>query len=199
MHFPWTLLTNFGNSVSTVLAAMSITAWLFFTRAHQSACVWLASFTTGTLIVVLTKIAFIGWGIGFAPLDFKGASGHAALSTAVLTTVGYLLSLDSQPSRRFIITGVGAVVGLAVGAARVALQFHSPAEAICGWTLGIIVALVFVNFSRDLELRQIPRFLTAICGTLFITVGVAYDVPAQRWITELALYLSGHFSLYVAN
>ena len=36
---------------------------------------------TGT-VVCISKLAFMGWGIGIREIDFTGFSGHTALSTA---------------------------------------------------------------------------------------------------------------------
>ena len=36
------------------------------------------------LITTVTKVAFIGYEVGYAPLDYTGISGHAMFAAAVL-------------------------------------------------------------------------------------------------------------------
>jgi membrane-associated phospholipid phosphatase len=193
----WSGITNIGDSTAMVPVAAAIAVWLFVKRDPGAAGLWLASFSAGALIVVATKIAFIGWGIGFTPLNFTGLSGHATLSTAIFVTVGYLVVSNDEPSRRRCATSVGAILGLVIAASRVILHRHSLSEAMSGWILGLLIALGFIGLSRNLGARQIPRSVVAACAMLLISITWNYQAPSQRWIAELAFYLSGRSAPYV--
>ena len=95
---PWMEITRFGGIVVTAPAAAAITAWLMMGRAWRLAAWWCVLFIGGMALVVATKIAFIGWGLGIQALDYTGISGHAMRATAVYPVLFYLVLLRRAPS-----------------------------------------------------------------------------------------------------
>ena len=101
--------------------------------ARRSALRWVAGIAATTIVTTLSKIAFLGFGIGIAALDFTGFSGHSMYSWAIL------------PVLAAIVAGWrGALVGVALAMlitySRVDLGAHSWSEAISGMALGAAAA-----------------------------------------------------------
>lgn len=193
----WTSITSLGSFSVMAPAAAAITAWLVLGRAWRLVAWWCALFIGGMALVVATKIAFIGWGMGIRSLDFTGFSGHVMRATAVAPVLLYLI-LQSAPR---LLRNMGVLVGLAFGViiavSRVEVHAHSVSEIIAGWVLGASVSLGFIwimSQTRKVELH--PWFITLSLLALLLTP-YAEPTPTQRWITNAALNLSGHDRPYI--
>src|SRR4051794_7334239 len=87
----WTDLTRFGDVTITTLLATAIAAWLFAEDEKRLALWWTLLYGGAMGVVIATKMAFIGWGIGIRALDFAGFSGHAMRAAAVMPVLCYLI------------------------------------------------------------------------------------------------------------
>ena len=79
----WYSITRLGGAGLTLPLALTIGLWLALGYTWRLALAWLGLLAGAVGIVALTKIAFLGWGVGVRAWDFTGVSGHAMLSTAV--------------------------------------------------------------------------------------------------------------------
>ncbi|MGL6071912.1 hypothetical protein, partial [Craterilacuibacter sp.] len=95
----WQTLTNFGDSAVMIPAALAIGLWQLQRRAWPQLLGWCLLLGAGGLLVLSSKLAFIGWGIGIPVLRFTGFSGHAFLSAAILPVLGWLLLEGYQAGR----------------------------------------------------------------------------------------------------
>jgi hypothetical protein len=141
--------------------------------------------------VVVTKLAFIGWGIGIRSMDFTGVSGHAMRATAVFPALVYVLLGRARAVIRFPAIGAGFVCGLLVGLSRVMVGAHSIPEVVAGCALGGLVSLSFIWITDAMPRPRLNRPLIVLsvlglCGTAF-----AEPAPTKLWLKEVALYLSG--------
>lgn len=193
----WYSITRFGGAGLTLPLALTIALWLALGYTWRLAAGWLAIVATAISVVALTKIAFIGWGLGVREWDFTGVSGHAMLSTAVYPAGLFLTFLPMRTSLRVIGVTAGIVVGMAVGLSRVVLDAHSPSEAIAGCIIGALAAVAFVGWAWDAMPAKMSAVPIAV-SLLMLTVAL-HDVrvPTQRWITHVALHLSGRDHPYV--
>jgi len=193
----WYAITNLGGAGLTVPLALAIALWLAAGYSLRLAASWLLLIGAAIGLVTATKIAFLGWGVGIRELDFTGVSGHAMLSTAVYP-VGFFLMLP-RVRRTWRIVGVvvGLATGVAVGLSRIVLDAHSPSEAVAGCVVGALTALAFVGYGWDAQ----PTRLSALAVTASlaaITVALhSVHLPTHRWLTHLALTVSGHPQPYV--
>ena len=81
----WHQLTRLGEAQLLLPALLLTAVWLLRSPGGgRLAGVWLATTGAAALLTTATKVAFIGYGVGFAPLDFTGISGHAMFAAAVL-------------------------------------------------------------------------------------------------------------------
>jgi hypothetical protein len=86
----WTVVTRLGEAQILLPALVSVSAWLAWrVAAPRTAAWWLGLTAVAALVTTATKLAFIGWGLGSAPLDFTGLSGHAMFAAAVLPLLAF--------------------------------------------------------------------------------------------------------------
>ena len=187
----WFSITRLGGAGLTLPLAIAIALWLAIGYSGRLALGWLVIVGAAAGLVTLTKLAFLGWGVGIREWDFTGVSGHAMLSTAVYPVALFLTLLPARP--RFRIAGVvlGLAAGLAVGLSRVVLSAHSPSEAVAGCIVGALAAIVFIRLAWDAKPSKLSAVPVAV--SLLMLAAAMHDVrvPTQYWITHIALHLSG--------
>ncbi len=192
----WNLITDFGDSAVMLPAAVTIALWLFAGGAWRSMILWLGAFGLGATLVVATKIAFLGWGIGSPALNFTGISGHTMLATAVTLTAIHLLSRGARRSYRLALMAVGLAGALAVGISRLALDAHSVSEVCAGLLIGGLVAGGFALTSRRLRAPDLaPGVMIATLALVCLAMH-GHQAGAQGLIERVSLYLSGHGEAY---
>ncbi len=188
----WLKLTSFGGIVVTAPAAAAITAWLMMGRAWRLAAWWCVLFIGGMALVVATKIAFIGWGLGIQTLDYTGISGHAMRATAVYPVLFYLVMLRSAPFVRRLGAATWFGVAIAIDISRVVIHAHSISEAVAGFVLGGLISVIFLRSAASLKTLPVSRW--ALAAGLLAVVAASYlqPVPTERWIEDVTLAVSGH-------
>jgi hypothetical protein len=188
----WYSITSLGGAGLTLPLAIAIALWLALGYSWRMAAGWLLLLGAAIGVVTVTKLAFLGWGVGVRELDFTGLSGHAVLSTAVYPVALFLMLLPARPAFRLAGVLLGLAAGIAVGLSRVVLSAHSPSEAITGCIVGAVTALMFVRWSWDAEPGRLSAVPVAV-SLLMLTVGLhGVHLPTQRWVTHIALKVSGH-------
>lgn len=191
----WFALTGFGGVAVTIPVALAIAAWLAAGMRLRAAAEWLGVLAIAGGITVATKIAFLGWGVGIRPIDFTGVSGHAVLSTLVFPVMLGVVLVNAPIVYRRMGFLAGLSFGFAIGASRVALRAHSVSEIIAGCVLGALIACFFIS---RLEARPAPSEPTPhpllVTLSMVALIGSLHGlhVPTQRWVTSIALDLSGH-------
>lgn len=188
---PWLQITSVADTVITLPAAATIAAWLIAGRAWRMAVWWCALFISGLVIVVATKIAYIGWGVGIETLDLMGMSGHAMRATAVFPVIFYLMLQRSPVAARASGVLLGVVLGALVGASRVALNVHSVSEVVTGCALGGAVSMGFIWIVRGLPRPHLNRRIILLGLFALLPAAYANPAPTTRWMNAVALYLSG--------
>jgi membrane-associated phospholipid phosphatase len=196
MNSFWLMVTGLGDSGFLLPAALWIAIWLAVDRSTRPAAVhWALLFGGCGLAVMLSKLAFLGWGIGSARFDFTGFSGHTALATSVWTVVFWLAALRFAPFLRIAAAIAGWAWGVAVGVSRLALEVHSTAEVVTGVVLGTVVSASFLWLQRNrltiVSLRT-PRWLAAgVVVPLLLFVIVGRPAPTQYALESLAAWMAG--------
>ncbi|MEO8729107.1 MAG: phosphatase PAP2 family protein, partial [Rhodoferax sp.] len=132
-------ITRFGEMGIILPLAAALTLWMLAsTRAIRPVLCWLVPLGLAVGITTLSKIAFIGWGLGIAALDFTGFSGHAMFSAAIYPVLGYTLAAQwsRQPRTHFWAMLGGYALALVIGWSRVHIHVHSVSEVVAGLALG---------------------------------------------------------------
>lgn len=193
----WFSITRLGGAGLTLPLAIAIALWLAIGYSRRLALGWLVIVGAAAGLVTLTKIAFLGWGVGIREWDFTGVSGHAMLSTAVYPVAFFLTLLPTRPSIRLAGVACGLAAGLTVGLSRVVLSAHSPSEAVAGCIVGALAAVLFVWWAWDAKPSKLSAVPVAV--SLLMLTAALHDVrvPTQHWITHIALHLSGRERPYI--
>ena len=114
--------------------------WAFARATRPIAWRWLLLFGTGGSLIAASKIAFLGWGIGSATLNFTGFSGHTTLSASVWPVACWLTASHWEPRVRVSAAMLGWVFAALIGLSRLAIYAHSKSEVAAGFALGVVVS-----------------------------------------------------------
>jgi membrane-associated phospholipid phosphatase len=144
----WLAVTRLGEAQILLPAFIAGALWLAFARpagargraaqgnanahdhpARLSALRWVAGIFATTLVTTVSKVAFLGFGVGVAALDFTGFSGHSMYATSILPVLAAVVG-----GRRGAVVGV--LLALLITYSRVVVGAHSWSEAISGMALG---------------------------------------------------------------
>ncbi|KAF3999900.1 phosphatase PAP2 family protein [Glaciimonas immobilis] len=195
----WNDFTHYGGSTVMLSGAIVVTLWLIAGRAWKMALWWCVLFGSGLTLVLVTKLAFVGWGVGIRALDFTGISGHAMRAMAVMPVMLYLV-LQKAP-RRWRMAGVlvGIGFGIMIGISRLVVHAHSNSEMISGCILGAIVSIGFIAIAERCAPPTVNRWLIAISLMAVFSTSYAKSAPTQRWLTSMALYVAGHERPYIRS
>ena len=188
----WYLLTRLGEVqilLPAALLAMLVLAHRADTRPLATS--WLGLLCLTALLTTASKIAFIGWGIGNATLDFTGISGHTMFAAAVYPLLlGTLTSRLPPWGQQVAVTG-GYALALLVGMSRLEDGAHSISEVAAGLLLGG-AASAFAMASAGLPRSRIGTSLALLVALwVLITPVHVPPLPTHSMVTRLALSLSG--------
>ena len=171
-------------------SGLALAGWLTWIGERRSAAFWLALLALATALTTASKIAFIGWGIGSASLNFTGFSGHAMFSAAVLPLLLHCVPMVGSRRARQLDVALGYAVAGLVAASRVVLGEHSISEALAGFALGSAASAAALSLPVP---RQLPRGLAAaLVAAYLLNSTAAPTLPTHGLVTRLALWMSGH-------
>lgn len=154
MHSFWQAFTWFGDSGFLLPTALLVALWLFAdTGSRMAAAQWVLLFGACGLVVMVSKIAFMGWGIGSATLNFTGFSGHTALATSVWPVLLWATASRFSARVRLMAAAFGWCLAMAIGVSRLALEAHSNSEVVAGALLGTLASAVFLTLQRHAPAR----------------------------------------------
>jgi hypothetical protein len=165
---------------------------LLVSREWKMAVLWCGLFGLAMALVLATKIAFVGWGIGIESVDFTGISGHATRAAMVYPVLFYY-AFQRAP-RKFTGPGiyVGVLLGLLISVSRVMVNAHSGSEIVAGQLLGSAMAAIYLGSMKNHVVLTSRRWLLAFSMSLLFVSPAVKPVPTERAVTKLALLISGH-------
>jgi membrane-associated phospholipid phosphatase len=191
MHGFWTLVSAMGESRLVLPAALI--AMLFLAMSQRPPLFnWLWAFGIAGAAVLVSKLAFLGWGIGWAAIDFTGFSGHSMVSAAVYPVLGYALGNRHSGRMATWLAWAGAAFALLVGISRLELGAHSVSEVILGLAVGGMVSGVVL---ARWPIGRLGLRMGAVALAFLLSAAASYSVaPKVRThdvVVALALALSG--------
>lgn len=179
----WKTLTYFGDSMLLIPTAVIIALVMPWKSDNRRAVwYWLLVFCLAGGIVSLSKIAFMGFGLGSVRFNFTGFSGHSAMSATLWPVMLWLLSGRLAPLWRKLALGVGYLIPLLVGFSRLVLNAHSTSEVVSGLVLGFTLSTAFLVSQRRSQLK----------GFSVAQLGVALLVPLLL-LTQGRIATTQHF------
>ena len=174
-------------------AGVAIAVWLLVSKQWRLVLSWSLWYGGGLLAVVLSKLAFIGWGVGSAAFDFTGFSGHAMRAGAVFPVLLYVMLQRAPRHWRHAGVLLGVAYAVLVSISRVVVQAHSSSEAVSGCVRGLAVALGVRWQARGAAQIAVSHALVLACLALMVLITFkAEPMPTEDWLQKIALALSGH-------
>jgi len=187
----WMYIIDIGHTAVMVPAAGAIAVWLLSGRAWKLALCWCLIFAAGLGLVALSKIAFLGWGLGIPSIGFKALSGHAWRATAVMPVLFFVLLQGTPGTWRNRGFALGVALSIGLGGLLVVFGFHTVSEVIASSILGIGADLVFVRVSTMLPAPGINRRAVAMSLLTFLLIWGVKPAAINHHLVDVALYFSG--------
>jgi len=184
----WDLISQLGDSrLLLPISATLIGAGLW--QRHQWAGRWAIALSAVFLIVLASKLAFLGWGMGIARLDFTGFSGHAAMSALTWPVVLTLIRRKAG-SRKWTVAA-GLLLAAAVGYSRLPLNTHAWSEVAGGFLLGAGSAAAITS-RMDYPLRINREWVVAALLAGACLAIATREAHTHQVVVKLAKKLSGN-------
>jgi membrane-associated phospholipid phosphatase len=160
------------------------------------ALAWLLATAVAATITTLSKIAFLGFAIGYAPLDFTGFSGHAMFAAAVLPLLVRVAAGPRGADSRRRVLILGYLLALAVAVSRVKVGAHSVSEVVTGFSLGAAASAMALRAGRWPALQLARWMPVALVAWALAAVAGAPASRTHDAVTRLSLALSGRPKAY---
>jgi len=196
----WHVITRLGEAQIVLPPALLVALALARVPAARPGAIrWIVLVVAAALVTAASKVAFIGWGIGWGALDFTGISGHAMFAAAIYPPLFAILAGAAAPPAGRVAVGAACVLALLVGVSRLVLDVHTVSEVLAGWLVGGLVAIAALRGAAVAPWRigaAIP-----IVAVLWFAFAPA-QVPASRshaLVTRLALALSARSHPYTRH
>jgi membrane-associated phospholipid phosphatase len=186
----WDVVTRLGEAQILLPALLAVALWLALrSNAHRTASHWLALVAVASAVTTVTKVAFLGFGIGIAELDFTGISGHSMFAAAVLPLLAHAVAHDTAWQRRAL--GMAYTLALLIGVSRVEIGVHSWSEVLSGLTLGTLARTAALAWAA-VPHRPMPKpVLVGLFAWLLAAPAGTPPSPTHGWVIRASLAVSG--------
>ena len=197
-HGAWHAVTRFGEAGILAPCALLLAGWLALsTREWRTALAWLLPLAAAIAVTTASKIAFLGFGVGIASLDFTGFSGHSMFAAAVYPMLAHAATRKLDRGWRIGAVGLAYAFALAVAISRVRLDAHSPSEVVLGFSLGAAASAAALLALRNAQPMALPRVLAFALAFWFAwTPREPVLLPSHEIVTRMSLKLSGRAAPY---
>lgn len=193
----WQLFTRLGEAQILLPAMLVALLWLVVSeRAAGPALWWLAGTAVVAVLTTASKVAFFGFEVGYAPLDYTGISGHAMFAAAVLPVLAAIAGGAAARPWRVGAIAAGYVLALLVAYSRVRIGAHSVSEAVAGCVLGSIASALVLRWC-PLPVARPPVWLAAGLALWMLSLPLSAP-PSQThdWVVRLSLAVSDRAEPY---
>jgi membrane-associated phospholipid phosphatase len=194
----WSTITRFGEAgILLPCAALVAVGLMAATRDVRSGLPWVLALGAAAAVTTASKIAFLGFGVGIASLDFTGFSGHSMFAAAVYPMLAWSLCGRMRNEWRGGAIALAYGLALLVAVSRYWVEAHSPSEIVAGYLLGVAASA-----GAMLALRQGPEFtlppMLGVVLALWLAVMPHEPVvfPSHEIVTRMSLKLSGRTHPY---
>jgi len=188
----WHMATRLGEAQILLPAAALVAVALFRQRTSRPIAMrWGMLLALATAITTASKLAFIGWGVGWSAMDFTGFSGHSMYAAAVYPVLFAAVQPKRSRAGQGAAIALGGLLALVVGYSRIAVGAHSWSEVISGLALGALVSigtLAGSGLARTVQLSPLAPAL--LLAWMALTPLQMPPNQTHTWVTRLALTLS---------
>lgn len=196
----WHLLTRLGEAQILLPLVLAAALWLWRGAAQgRLALRWLLGLGVAALLTTLSKLAFMGWGLGSVRWDFTGFSGHSTMAGACLPLLAWVALLGAPSSWRRAGVLAGFALAALVAYSRLVVHAHSPSEAFSGLLLGGAASLA-VLCRLPLLQQPLPAWLPAgLAACLLLLPVSAPRSRSHELMSELSRRLAGREHVYTRH
>jgi len=188
----WALFTRLGEAQILLPAMAAALLWLLRTPSTRPlAGAWLLSTALAAAITTVSKVAFIGWALGYAPLDYTGISGHAMFSAAVLPVLARIAAGRAPRPWPRVLIAAGFLLAAGVAVSRVPTGAHSPFEVVLGFLLGGAASAWALRRTQAPEAPTPGWLAVALLAWMLVLPFGAQPSRTHDLVTELSLRVSG--------
>jgi len=195
----WYFLSRLGEMQLMLPIALALVAWLAWAGEGRRAALWLAMVGLAVGITAASKIAFIGWGIGSARLNFTGFSGHAMHAAAVMPLLAGSITADRSRWIRLGAVTFALALAMLVAISRIKLGAHSPSEVFLGYLLGGLASSLALGLGNPPHAHPQRWLVASVFAALLLNSSMLPTLPTHDVVTRVALQLSGRDKPYTRN
>ena len=196
VHAPWSTITRLGEAGIVLPVAFALGVWLLLSaRSVRPASWWFVPLAFAATVTTISKVAFIGWGVGIASIDFTGFSGHAMLAAAIYPLLGYAMThhlrANGQGRVHAVSLALAYLLAALIAISRVKVGAHSVSEAAAGFALGAAASGCALWLTQHARHRLSGAWLGVALSSLLVALP-AHASPSRTHtlVTRLALALS---------
>ena len=189
---PWQAVARLGEAQILLPALAAVCLWLAWRGGAARLAAWALALTAAaTAVTTVTKVAFIGYEVGYAPWDYTGVAGHSMFAAAIWPLlVGVALP---RAAARWRVAALGTAYAFAavVSVSRIVTGAHSPSEVLLGFALGAAASGLALQLAPGPR-KPLPAVLLA--GLALWMLAAPAGAPPSRthgWVTALSLKVSG--------
>jgi hypothetical protein len=153
---------------------------------------WMLLVDVAALVTTASKVAFIGWGLGWAAINFTGVSGHAMFASAIYPILLVSCLSGATLGQRRVALAIGCAMALMVGISRIEVGAHSLSEVVAGLLLGGSVSAIALSYVPSAVLTIRPVVLALTLAWVAVTPFQLHASQTHSLVTRLALAMSGH-------
>lgn len=186
----WFWISRLGESPIVLPIAAALVLVLLAFDAHRVLGAWVLALVAAIALTSVSKIAFLGWGLGIASLDFTGFSGHAVSAAAVYPVLGHVFARRRQASAAWWGAAMGFALAALIAVSRVTTHAHSVSESVLGFALGGAASLCAMGFRAPAHMR-IPRWAW-LSAAAWLSAMPFVNLPfnTHQGVIKVALMLS---------
>lgn len=193
----WSAITRLGEAQILLPAMLAAVLWLGVRAgAPRPAWTWVAAVAVAAVLTTVSKVAFIGWGIGYAPWNLAGVSGHSMFAAAVLPMLALLAVASAGPAARRLAVAGAVALAAVIAWSRVEVGAHSRSEVLIGFGLGLCAAMIAVRVCTTTRSPWSPLLVGVLGAWLLLMPIGAPPSRTHDWVTQLSLALSGREEPY---
>ena len=200
LHKIWHLLTRLGEAeILLPAAALTVIALLARSETRRLAFSWMMLIIIAAAITTATKVAFIGWGIGWAAINFTGISGHAMFAAATYPILLITFTSGKWRVNPRVSFALGCILAIVIGVSRIEVGAHSFSEVLAGLVVGGAVSAAALVISDQLVISIRPIVPAVLLVWVAVMPFKLHASQTHSLVTRLAVAMSGNEKPFTRN
>lgn len=181
-------ITDLADSGLILPLCVLLAGLLFVAESRRSAWLFFRALLICLIIMTLLKIGFLSCGKAVGS-EIHSPSGHASLATFFFGSLATVLFVRLRAPWRWIAPALALMLVILIGATRVALNAHNPAEVLLGTLVGALSLAAFTWPYLKQAHRQLPlKLLLLALGPLFLLC-YGSALPAEELLHAMIPHL----------